>query len=133
MKESNSRITIPLLIDPKPSATLRANSIRIERQNAGKIIYNCGLGANPLPAPEIVKKALSTHASEKDYGSPSGLIALATLIAKRDRLENYTIEPENVLIAPGLKQLLQDVQMAFGGPIVHIVPHWVSYKEQAKY
>ena len=35
-------------------------------------------------------------------------------------LSEYT---SNVIIAPGLKQLLQDIQVVFGGPIVHVVPH----------
>jgi aspartate aminotransferase len=123
-------LDVPLAIVPRPSATIEANRVRQERLKNNQVVYNWGLGANPLPAPKIIREAIYKHAHQKDYYSPSGIEPLAKVIANRESIANYKISFHNVIIAPGLKQLLQDVQVVFGGPVVHIVPHWVSYSEQ---
>ena len=133
MKETVLALSLPLVMNPTPSATLKSKTIQLEYEQSGKTVYNWGLGANPLPVPNIVHKALSKHADQKAYGLPGGLPELATLIAKRDTIKGYfEVSPKRVLVAPGLKQLIQDVQLAFTGPIIHVVPHWVSYREQAQ-
>ena len=88
MKETLLALSIPLMITPEPSATLESNKIRIERENK-QVVYNWGLGANPLPTPQIVQKALSENSSEKFYGSPAGIPKLAKLIAKRDSIGDF--------------------------------------------
>ncbi|MFK7824262.1 MAG: pyridoxal phosphate-dependent aminotransferase [Oligoflexales bacterium] len=133
LAEKNRRnFEIPLAIEATASATLEANKIRNERLEQNKVVYDWGLGANPMPVPEKIKKAVADNCWEKSYGSPRGISELGEIIASRYSLPNYRLAKENVIVAPGLKQLLNDVQLAFAGPIVHITPHWVSYDEQVK-
>lgn len=132
IKQAERSFHIPLAFEATASATLEANKIRSERLEQGKNVYDWGLGANPMPVPEKVKKAVAEQSHEKSYGSPRGIPELAELIASNYSLTNYPLSRDNVIVAPGLKQLINDVQLAFAGPIVHISPYWVSYEEQVR-
>ena len=131
-RQTEGKFEIPLSIEASASATLEANKIRNERLQQDMLVYDWGLGANPLPVPEKIKKAIAENCGDKSYGSPRGIPELGELIASNYSLPNYHLNKESVIVAPGLKQLINDVQLAFGGPIVHISPHWVSYEEQVK-
>ena len=130
--QAEANFEIPLSIQASASATIAANKIRNERLQQGKVVYDWGLGANPMPVPEKIKHAITENSGEKSYGSPRGVPALGSLIASKYSLANYQLTKDSVIVAPGLKQIINDVQLAFGGPIVHISPHWVSYEEQVK-
>ena len=121
---------IPLAVKALPSATLEASRLKNLRLQENKPVYNWGLGANPLLVPPVITDALSKNTHRKDYDLPGGIPKLADLIAKKESTNSYKVQRKNIIVAPGLKQILQDVQLAFGGPIIHIVPHWVSYSEQ---
>jgi aspartate/methionine/tyrosine aminotransferase len=47
-------------------------------------------------------------------------------------MDNVDVQPENVLIGPGSKELLFLLQIVFYGEIVVPTPCWVSYEPQAK-
>ena len=92
---------------------------------AGKEIWDAGLGANPLPAPKELVRALVKYAHKKEYTPLTGIPGLT------DALIPYIGGVwSNIVYGNGLKELLFVVQLAFEGTIVHITPSWVSYYKQ---
>ncbi len=116
----------------KPSATLQINedSNRLIRQ--GRDIIKLGLGQSPFPVPPPVVKALQDNAHEKDYLPVRGLDQLrktvATYYQKRDGIERSA---DDILVGPGSKELLFNLQMACNGELLIPAPSWVSYAPQA--
>lgn len=125
-------------LDPRvaglaPSATLaiqeRANALIAE----GRTIYKLGLGQSPFPVPLPVVQALRAHAAEKDYLPVRGLRELRTAVARYHRLrDGVARSPDDVLIGPGSKELMFQLQVCFHGEFVIPTPAWVSYAPQAR-
>jgi len=129
----SSNISIP--IDPlvagiETSATLEAQRISTYRKMHGLPTYNWGLGASPFQVPDEMLEALRNNAHRKQYATTEGIPELSKVISNTYSIDNYIISSNNVLVAAGLKQIIFDVQRAFGGEIIHVVPFWVSYEEQ---
>jgi aspartate aminotransferase len=120
------------LQNKEESSTLVAAKIVRERRAQGLPVYNWGIGENPFDVPEHLVQAVKDAAHKAPYTSVQGIPGLAEEVAKVYSVGEYTVSAENVIIAPGLKQVLFDIQRAFGGEIIHIVPHWVSYPEQTE-
>lgn len=116
-----------------PSATVAIN----ERSNAlrreGKTVHKLGLGQSPFPVPEPVVEALRRHAHEKDYLPVRGLLALREAIAGyAHRRTGLAHSADDVLVAPGSKELMFLLQVAFYGDLLLPTPAWVSYAPQAQ-
>jgi len=115
------------------SATLAINERVAELKASGREIYSFGLGQSPFPVPDCVVEALKTHAHEKDYLPVQGLPELCTSVAEFHRREDgVNIQPDNVMIGPGSKELMFLLQLAFYGDILIPAPCWVSYIPQAQ-
>jgi aspartate aminotransferase len=115
------------------SATLRINEKSNALKQQGVQIYKLGLGQSPFPVPESVVQSLRNNAHQKDYLPVRGLPELRKSVANYHRSEDLVnINPENVLIGPGSKELLFLLQLTFYGEILVPSPCWVSYIPQAK-
>ncbi len=115
------------------SATLAINEQSNALRAEGRTIYKLGLGQSPFPVPESVVAALQTHAREKDYLPVRGLPELRAAVANyHNRQTGLSYAPEDVLIAPGSKELLYILQLVFNGTIVLPSPSWVTYAPQAQ-
>ncbi len=115
-----------------PSATVaineRSNALRAE----GRQIYKLGLGQSPFPVPDPVVQRLRECAHEKDYLPVAGLEVLRRAIADYyRRTQDLPCEWENVLIAPGTKELMFLLQLVYYGDLLIPAPSWVSYAPQA--
>ncbi|MGI9274530.1 MAG: pyridoxal phosphate-dependent aminotransferase [Endozoicomonas sp.] len=116
----------------KPSATLQINEDSNRLISQGREIIKLGLGQSPFPVPEPVIEALRQHAHEKDYLPVRGLQALRTTVADYyQRRDGVGRQAENVLVGPGSKELLFNLQMACQGDLIIPAPSWVSYAPQA--
>jgi aspartate aminotransferase len=116
-----------------PSATVaineRSNALRLQ----GRTIHKLGLGQSPFPVPESVVEALRRHAHEKDYLPVKGLLALREAIAGYlHRTHALDRTAADVLVAPGSKELMFLLQVAFYGDLLLPTPAWVSYAPQAQ-
>lgn len=115
------------------SPTLWINETSKKLQNEGEKIYRLGLGQSPFPVPQHVVESLKNHAHEKDYLNVKGLESLRKAVAHFHRQKDQlNIQPENVLIGPGSKELMFILQLVFYGDIILPTPCWVSYVPQAK-
>ena len=116
----------------KKSATLAINEKSRALQQAGKKIYRLGFGQSPFPVPEPVVQALRENAHQKDYLPVKGLLPLREAIAETyKRRQQLSVDPEDVLIGPGSKELLFLLQLVYYGDLVIPTPSWVSYAPQA--
>lgn len=115
------------------SATLKINEKSNELLEKGYKIYKLGLGQSPFPVPESVVEELRKNAHQKDYLPVKGLPALREAVARfHQTQDNVDIDPANVLIGPGSKELLFLLQLTYYGEIIVPSPAWVSYIPQAK-
>ncbi|MFK0572602.1 pyridoxal phosphate-dependent aminotransferase [Endozoicomonas sp.] len=115
-----------------PSATLQINELSQQLLKEGRDIIRLGLGQSPFPVPDIVVKSLQKHAHEKDYLPVRGLLALRQAVADYyQRRDGLDVDAESVLIGPGSKELLFNIQMACQAELILPAPSWVSYAPQA--
>lgn len=115
------------------SATLAINERSASLVAEGREVFKLGLGQSPFPVPHPVVEALRLHASEKAYLQVEGLPQLRRAVARFHHAnDGVTIQPENVLIGPGSKELLFLANLVFYGDLVVPTPCWVSYVPQAK-
>ena len=116
----------------KPSATLQINEDSNRLIQQGRDIIKLGLGQSPFPVPPPVVKALQDNAHEKDYLPVRGLDALRETVATYyHNRDNIARQADDVLIGPGSKELLFNLQMACDGELLIPAPSWVSYAPQA--
>jgi aspartate aminotransferase len=80
-----------------------------------------------------VVETLKREAHQKDYLPVKGLPALRNAIASYlSRRHGVQRESEDVLVAPGSKELMFLLQVAFYGDLLLPTPAWVSYAPQAQ-
>jgi aspartate aminotransferase len=119
--------------DLPESATLEINKISNYYLSQGIKIYKFGLGQSPFPIPTCIVQELQKNAHQKDYLPVEGLPELRSAIAKyRSSKHGVQIEPSNVMIGPGSKELLFLLQLCYHGELLLPNPSWVSYAPQAK-
>jgi len=117
----------------KRSATLAINERSDKLANEGKTIYRFGFGQSPFPIPDMVTKTLQENASRKNYLPVDGLFELRQSVAKyHQHTDTVAIEPEQVLIGPGSKELIFTLQLVIGGSTIIPTPCWVSYGPQGQ-
>lgn len=115
---------------PSATFTIQERSAALEAQ--GRRITRFGLGQSPFPVPEPVVAALREHAGEKDYLPVRGLPALRQAVARFHRqTQGLDVQAEQVLIAPGSKELLFLLQLVCDAELLLPSPSWVSYAPQA--
>jgi len=117
----------------RQSATIAINEKSRALMRQGKKIGALGLGQSPFPVAQPVVEALKHHAAEKDYLPPEGLLSLREAVAGYHRKKDgIPIQPENVIIGPGSKELMFLLQLTYYGDLVIPTPSWVSYEPQAR-
>ena len=119
----------------QPSATVAINEHSNALIAAGRTVYKLGLGQSPFPVPPSVVDSLRQHAHHKEYMPVRGLPELRTAVAEFHRRRawlRHGYQAEDVLVAPGSKELMFIVQLAFYGDLLLPSPSWVSYSPQAR-
>jgi len=117
----------------KTSATLAINELSQKLISEGKEVYKFGLGQSPFPVPKVIVDELKNHAHQKDYLNVSGLLALREQVAQyHSNMNQYSYDSQNVIIGPGSKELIFQIQMALDCDLLLPSPSWVSYEPQAQ-
>ena len=116
----------------KPSATLAINEESNKLKKSGKKIYKFGFGQSPFPVPESITFALKNNANKNAYLPMQGLEELRLSIANHlNKINKNDFRFDDIIIAPGTKELMFLTQIAFGGEVLLPAPSWVSYQPQA--
>ncbi len=114
------------------SPTLEINEYVNEYRNKGAPILHMGFGQSPFPVHPKIKKALAIHADKNMYLPSAGLPELRQLAKNFFSSElGFDSEGMEVIIGPGSKELIYDIQLTVEGDLVLPVPSWVSYAPQA--
>lgn len=99
----------------------------------GRPVFRLGLGQSPFPVPRPVVEALKLHAGKRDYLPVRGLPALRESVAEYHRKRHgLPCTAEDVLVAPGSKELMFLLQVVYYGELLIPTPAWVSYAPQAR-
>jgi len=115
------------------SSTVEINERCLERMRQGQTVARLGLGQSPFPVPAPVVEELRANASRKAYLAVRGLAELREAVAEYHRRRNgLTCTGDDVLIAPGSKELMFLLQVVYYGELVLPAPAWVSYAPQAQ-
>lgn len=115
------------------SPTLGVNErVRLARLE-GREVFHLGFGQSPFPVHPAIRSALSANAGENRYLPAIGLPPLRSAV-RHYYAAKLGLAPEEyqVVIGPGSKELIYDLQMAVGGDLLLPVPSWVSYAPQAR-
>ncbi len=116
-----------------PSATVAINERSNRLRAEGREVFKLGLGQSPFPVPAPVVEALRDHAAERDYLAVRGLAQLREAIADYQRRVHGVVRTaDDVLVAPGSKELMFLLQLVYYGELVIPTPAWVSYAPQAQ-
>lgn len=114
------------------SATLAINERSAEMVMKGETVYRFGFGQSPFPVPNTIVSALQENAYRKDYLPVEGLMELREAVsAFHKNVDKLNIEPADIIIGPGSKELMFTLQMAIEGSSLIPSPCWVSYVPQA--
>lgn len=117
----------------KPSSTLKINEKVKSLRKEGNTIYHFGFGQSPFPIHSEIVKGLQDNAHNNHYLSVDGLADLrkeiSSFLAKN---QNVKVNPEQVFIGPGSKELLYQSIVIFEGHYLIPKGSWVSYIPQIK-
>ncbi|CAH0033161.1 unnamed protein product [Clonostachys rhizophaga] len=116
------------------SATLEINELVRERLDSGKHVVHLGFGEATFPIPKIVRLAHQEASDNTSYLPVAGLWKLRESVARfQTRRLGFTIDPHQVVIAPGSKPLLFALLDILQGDVMLPRPSWVSYEPQVKH
>lgn len=116
-----------------PSATLRINEISNYLIQEGRRVYKFGLGQSPFPVPQLVVNELKANVHQKDYLAVMGLYELRkSVCAYLLRTQGVQVDPDDIIIGPGSKELMFILQLVYYSDLVLPNPSWVSYAPQAQ-
>ncbi|XP_077865758.1 aspartate aminotransferase-like [Saccoglossus kowalevskii] len=124
----------PHLKDYCPASNLAFNE-KVKRLIAdGQKVYHLGFGQSPFPILDGAVKKLQQHANENAYLPVQGLPELRSKICEFHRkLDGLThLKPDNVIIAPGSKELIYLLLAVFNGDVLVLSPTWTTYKPQSQ-
>ena len=97
------------------------------------IKYEFGLGESPFGVIKSLDQNLKKYSNKDSYLPSAGLPELRKEIAQfYSKKLGRDINPNQVLIGPGSKNLIFNLFMAFNGRVFVPIPAWVSYLEQLK-
>lgn len=119
----------------KPSPTLAVTAKAAELKAAGHDIISLGAGEPDFDTPDHIKQAAiaAIHAGDTRYTAVDGTPALkAAVIAKFQRDNQLTYQPDQILVSSGGKQSFYNLAQALlnpGDEVIIPAPYWVSYPD----
>jgi aspartate/methionine/tyrosine aminotransferase/RimJ/RimL family protein N-acetyltransferase len=118
-----------LLFSPTLGMNQQVNNARSD----GVDLINMGFGQSPFPVHHEIRSALAANADKNMYLPSSGLPELRSIAGNYfGKKFGFNSNNFNVIIGPGSKELIFDIQLAVEGDLLMPVPSWVSYGPQAK-
>lgn len=121
----------PSLRDLKFSPTLLINEEVAQYRQRGDTVYHMGFGESPFPVHPSIQAGMSDYSGRNKYMPAAGLgelrAAAGDYIRRKHRIDSDDFD---VMIGPGSKELIFDVQLAVDGDLLFPAPSWVSYIPQ---
>lgn len=121
----------PTLRDLKFSPTLLINEEVAQYRQRGDTVYHMGFGESPFPVHPAIQEGLSDFSGRNRYLPAAGLAELRLAAGEHIRRKHGIDSGDfDVMIGPGSKELIFDVQLAVDGDLLFPAPSWVSYIPQ---
>ncbi|KAL7630911.1 UNVERIFIED_CONTAM: hypothetical protein RMT77_018804, partial [Armadillidium vulgare] len=99
--------------------------------NSGEEITHFAFGQSPFPPPEVLIEALREHSQKYSYLPIKGTLELRKGISRmHSKYDQLNLDPENIIVGPGTKELLFLILNAFNGVILLASPSWTTYEQQ---
>ncbi len=115
------------------SPTLLMNETILSKKKNGEEVFALGFGMSPFPVPEVLSNSLSEKSVMGMYLPSAGLPELKERIAQHHaHYGAQNIESDQVVISPGSKEMIFQIQWACKLPLLLPSPSWVSYGPQAR-
>ncbi|MFB5631064.1 MAG: pyridoxal phosphate-dependent aminotransferase [Nitrosopumilaceae archaeon] len=96
--------------------------------------YGFAFGQSPFPVPGIVQDALRKNADKGTYAGVSGIPELRKVIANYNKdYFDLEIDPSNVYVGPGTKELLYNLLEVLHGTVILPTPAWLGYLPQIRF
>ncbi|KAK7092602.1 hypothetical protein V1264_008323 [Littorina saxatilis] len=114
------------------ASNLMFNELVKQWIKAGRKIYHFAFGQSPFKVMDIAVEALKQHAGENAYLDVQGLPELRQGICRfHARYDDLTIDPSQIIVGPGSKELIFLLMSVFNGNVLILSPSWTTYKPQA--
>lgn len=113
------------------SPTLRINEEVAEYRRLGRQVFHMGFGESPFPVHPAIRDRVAAFSNRNSYLPSLGLPELREKAAAYLR-RKLSLDDTNhsVIVGPGSKELIFDVQLAVDGDLLFPAPSWVSYIPQ---
>ncbi|XP_022244759.1 uncharacterized protein LOC106461950 [Limulus polyphemus] len=99
----------------------------------GRSIYHMAFGQSPFPAMKHAQLELKKNVSQSDYLTVHGLQEFRQTISRfHEKNDGFTVDPDNIVVAPGSKEVIYHILTAFSGDILLLSPTWTTYEPQAR-
>jgi aspartate aminotransferase len=96
--------------------------------------YGFAFGQSPFPVPRIVQEALIKNADKGQYVGSSGIPELKKAISDYNkRYFKIDIDPKDVCVGPGTKELIYNLLELFHGTVILPTPAWLGYLPQIRF
>jgi len=115
------------------SPPLSVNEWALRARNAGEVVFHLGTGQSPFPVHPLIRQALCEHSDKNAYLPVAGLedLRMVALPYLADTL-GFDANDYDIIVGPGSKELIFDLQCAARGDLLLPVPSWVCYAPQAQ-
>ncbi|MEO1037346.1 MAG: pyridoxal phosphate-dependent aminotransferase [Pseudomonadota bacterium] len=117
------------------SATVEINALALQRRSAGEDVISLAAGEPDFDTPtHVCDAAVEAIRSGKTHYTPlAGVPELRDAIsAKFQRDNGFAVEPSDIVVSNGGKQLIYNAALATLGPgdkAIVVAPYWVSYPD----
>jgi aspartate aminotransferase len=96
--------------------------------------YGFAFGQSPFPVPRVVQEALIKNADKGQYVGSSGIPELKKAISDYNkRYFKIDIDPKDVCVGPGTKELIYNLLELFHGTVILPTPAWLGYLPQIRF
>lgn len=96
--------------------------------------YGFAFGQSPFPVPNVVREALIKNADKGQYVGSSGIPELKKAVSDYNkRYFKIDVDPKNVCIGPGTKELIYNLLELFHGTVILPTPAWLGYLPQIRF
>lgn len=116
-----------------PAANLILNEKINELIASGKTVYHLAFGQSPFPIMESARVSLAHNADKTAYLPVAGILELRKSICVFHReFDGLGVEPENIIVGPGSKELIFLLLSVFNGDVFLLSPTWITFGPQAR-
>lgn len=96
--------------------------------------YGFAFGQSPFPVPRVVQEALIKNVDKGQYAGSSGIPELKKAISDYNkRYFKIEIDPKDVCVGPGTKELIYNLLELFHGTVILPTPAWLGYLPQIRF